>query len=164
MLSYPHRGHKEECGRVGVIGYGILILARNHFMEKEATKTILIVEDEESLRKALEQKFTHEGFHVISAQDGEEGYKMAALEQPDILLLDILMPRMDGMTMLKKIRKEGGWGAKVPVIFLTNTSPFDEQKMKDISETDPVYYWVKANTALQDIVEKVRIQLERPRL
>jgi len=132
-------------------------------MDQGISKTILIVEDEESLRKALEQKFTHEGFHVLCAQDGEEGFRMAVREEPDILLVDIIMPRMDGMTMLKKLRKESAWGSRIPVIFLTNVSPFDEGKIKEISETEPVHYWVKARTALQDIVEKVQIQLERPR-
>jgi DNA-binding response OmpR family regulator len=132
-------------------------------MEKEFTKKILIVEDEEPLRKALEQIFTQESFHVVSAKDGDEGFRVAVQEQPDILLLDILMPQMDGMTMLKKLRKESTWGARVPVVFLTNVSPFHEHQLKDIRETEPVCYCVKTHTPLKDIVEKVRIQLERPR-
>ena len=132
-------------------------------MNQAPVQTVLVVEDEEPLRKALEFKFTREGFRVITAGDGEEGYRIAVHESPDIILLDIVMPKMDGMTMLKKLRAESEWGKKVPVMFLTNLSPHEDQRMKDIAETEPITFWVKANSTIQDAVDKVRIQLLRPK-
>ena len=72
-------------------------------------KKILIVEDEEIMLKALVEKFSSEGFEVVQAIDGEEGLKKALCEKPDIILLDILLPKMDGMAVLKKLR-EDTWG------------------------------------------------------
>ena len=85
-------------------------------------KKILIVEDEASLRKALVEKFQREGFETFLAFDGVEGLDQAERIQPDLILLDIIMPKMDGMTMLKKLRESGDWGKQVPVIILTNLS------------------------------------------
>jgi len=80
-------------------------------------KKILIVDDEKDIRAVLEQSFTDEGFSVISAQDGEEGLKMIEKEKPDLILLDIVMPKMDGVTVAKKLKEKG---IKAKIIFLTN--------------------------------------------
>ena len=63
---------------------------------------ILVVEDEEILAKTLQDKLVSEGFEVLKAYDGVEGLKLATNEHPDLILLDLLMPKMDGMGMLKK--------------------------------------------------------------
>src|SRR5689334_6315852 len=84
---------------------------------------ILIVDDEKPLLEALTDKFTREKFSTFGASDGEEGLEVAKRIQPDIILLDIVMPKMDGMTMLKLLREEP-WGKDVPVILLTNLSDF----------------------------------------
>lgn len=95
-------------------------------MAKEsANKKILVieaVEDNAPLRKALHDKFSLEGFSVIDAKDGEEGLTVAMSEHPDLILLDILMPKMDGLTMMKKLRQGDEWGKHVPIIVLTNHS------------------------------------------
>jgi DNA-binding response OmpR family regulator len=133
-------------------------------MEDIKNKKILlieIVEDEVSQRKALVDKFNREGFRVLQARDGEEGLRIALTEKPDIILLDILMPEIDGMTMLKKLRHENTWGKNVPVILLTNISPDSEKINKGITEDEPAYYLMKANCTIDDVVDKVKERLRR---
>ena len=118
---------------------------------------ILIVEDDESLRNALCDKFIKEGFTVLKAQDGEEGLKMALQQHPDLILLDILMPKMDGLTMLRKFR-ETDKDKKVPVILLSNLSD-----VKDISEALSLgakEYLVKTAWKLEDLVAKVNERIK----
>lgn len=114
-----------------------------------------------SQRKALVDKFTREGFQVVSARDGEEGLNTALKEKPDIILLDVVMPKMDGMTMLKKLRQQNEWGKSIPVIMLTNLSADDDKIMKGITEDLPAYYLVKSNWAINDVVDKVKERLSR---
>ncbi len=130
-------------------------------MEETTKKKILIIEDEMSQRKALVDKFTREGFHVLEARDGEEGLRIALKEQPHIILLDIIMPKMDGMTMLKKLRQENDWGKSVPVILLTNLSSDDDKINQGITENEPAYYLVKSNWPINEVVEKVKERLSR---
>ena len=130
-------------------------------MEESAKEKILIVEDEMSQRKALVDKFTREGFHVLEARDGEEGFNVALTQHPHIILLDIVMPKMDGMTMLKKLRQENTWGKSVPVILLTNLSADDDKIIQGVAADEPAYYLVKSNWAINDVVEKVKERLSR---
>lgn len=123
-------------------------------------KIILIVEDETSLRNALRDKLTREGFTILEAKNGEKGMEVALRERPDLILLDLIMPKMDGMTMLRKLRAENKWGKHVPVIILTNLTSADEQRNRDITELEPSYYFVKADLTLEDVVAKVRERLE----
>jgi len=123
-------------------------------------KRILIIDDESSQRKALEDKFIREGFRILTAGNGEEGLKIALKEKPDIILLDIVMPKMDGMTMLRKLRRENSWGKGVPVILLTNLSA-DDEKITAIAIDEPAYYLVKSDWTIEDILEKVRERLSR---
>jgi DNA-binding response OmpR family regulator len=123
--------------------------------------SILIVEDEVSLRNALSIKFKREKFNTFSAKDGEVGLFVALKEKPDLILLDMVMPKMDGMTMLKKLRLENEWGKSVPVILLTNLGADDEQRMKEISKDPMLQYLVKSNWSIGDLVEKVRTTISR---
>jgi len=122
---------------------------------------IEVVEDDPSLRKVLRDKFTVEGFSVLEAGDGEEGLAIAFRERPDLIVLDILMPKMDGLTMMKKLRKENDWGKKVPIILLTNLTGDDEKINQAITENEPAYYIVKSNWKINDLIEKVRERLNR---
>lgn len=118
---------------------------------QEKKQSILIVEDEVSLRNALRDKFLREGFHVLEARDGEEGLEVALREHPDLILLDIVMPKMDGMTMLGKIRADA-WGKNVKVIVLTNLS--------DVGIAYDTYdYLVKSDWKIDDVVARVRQRL-----
>lgn len=119
-------------------------------------KKVLIVDDEQLVRAAITQKFTAEGFSVISAGDGREGLEVANAERPDIILLDIRMPVMDGVEMLQKLR-EDLWGKTVPVILLTNS--FDMDNVSRVVQYDVHEYLVKADWTLSDVVKKVKEKL-----
>ena len=119
---------------------------------------ILIVEDEEAQRKPLRDKFAQKGYFTLEARDGVEGLEAALREHPDIILLDVRMPNMDGMTMLHKLR-EDAWGKKASVIILTNYDTSDTQLLQ-ITTDLPSYYLIKANSSLEEILEKIEEELE----
>jgi len=118
---------------------------------------ILIVEDEEQTLKALAEKFSREGFRIVSARNGEEGLKVAFQERPDMILLDVLMPRMGGEEMLKELRQQD-WGKDTPVIILTNLSS-TERVNKVLAQGDYDEFLVKSNWTLADLVKKVKERL-----
>ncbi len=119
-------------------------------------KKILIVEDEEILLKDLADKFTETGFEVLTAKDGQEGLNVAFKNHPDLILLDIVMPVMDGMTMLYQLRRDP-WGKEVEVILLTNLS--DSDKIADSYSEGVHDYLVKSDWSLDDIMAKVKGKL-----
>ncbi len=118
-------------------------------------KTILVVEDEISLREAIADVLHRNNFLFLEAKNGEEGVEIALTKHPDLILLDLLMPVMDGMTALKKIRADV-WGKKVPVIVLTNLSPNKEQIVEDVVTHKPMEYLVKSDWKLHDVVDKIK--------
>lgn len=124
----------------------------------ENKKIILVTEDDKALRNALDDKLSKRGFTILDAENGEDGLKMSLSEHPDLILLDIAMPKMDGMAMLKKLR-EDDWGKTVPVIILTNLSSADEARNKDITELEPTYYFVKTDIKIEQVVEKIKERL-----
>ena len=132
--------------------------------ESIVKKKILVieeVEDDASLRNVLHDKLYHEGFSVLEARNGEEGLATALREHPDLILLDIIMPKMDGITMMKKLRQTNEWGKQVPIILLTNLSPVDDKINQAIADNEPAYYLVKSNWSIEDLVEKIRERLSR---
>ncbi len=114
---------------------------------------ILIVDDELPLLNALVDKFSGAGFSVITAENGQDGLKSALKNKPDLILLDIIMPVMDGNIMLEKLRKDP-WGKNVKVIMLTNLSdPGTITKSAIKTEDD---YLIKADWKIEDIVLQVK--------
>lgn len=124
-------------------------------------KKILIVDDDQVLLRALTDTFTRAGYFVNQATDGKEALESALAGRPDLILLDIYMPGMDGLTMMKKLRAEGPWGKHVPIILLTNLSADDERIYDSIAKSEPVFYLVKANWNISDVVEKVNETLTK---
>ncbi len=122
----------------------------------EAPKKILIVEDETFLLDSLVRAFTAAGFVVRRAKDGEEGLAHAFAEHPDIILLDLLMPKLDGMSALKKLRDDP-WGKEVAVIILTNAS--GAQKVNEAVENKVTDFLVKADWKLEEVVKRVKEKL-----
>lgn len=119
---------------------------------------ILIVEDENAMLKALTDNFIQAGFgHLLQAKNGEEGLIMALKEKPDLILLDIVMPIMDGITMLKKLREDPR-GKDIKVILLTNLSA-DNKITNSVIANEPSYYLVKADYSIDDVVEKAKTTL-----
>lgn len=130
-------------------------------MSNGNSKQILIievVEDDRPLLSVLSERFNAEGFKVITAITGEEGFDLAIKNKPDLILLDIVMPKMDGLSMLKKLRDDP-WGKKARVILLTNLSA-DEKITKAVTELEPECYLVKTDWKMDDIVERVKSSLE----
>ena len=117
---------------------------------------VLVVEDDLSVLRALVEKLTREGFSVFQAKDGKEGLATALRERPDIILLDILMPVMDGPTMMTKLRQNSRWGKKVPIILLTNLSNAEMNIVKAVIEAEPAYYLVKSNWSMAAVVKKMK--------
>lgn len=118
-----------------------------------ANKKILLVEDEATLQKALNDMLSGEGFEVVSALDGEKGLQMALEEKPDIILLDIILPKMDGFEVLTKLKLDAKT-EQIPVIILTNLSDLENiQKALDLGATT---YLVKADFHLDDVLKKIK--------
>jgi len=118
-------------------------------------KTILVVEDEDTFLRPLSAKLAGEGFAVLAAHDGVEGLTLAREQKPDMILLDLKMPRMDGMAMLRKLR-ESEFGKTVPVLILTVLSINDDTRIRDVAELAPTYYVEKGEASLTEVVEKIR--------
>jgi len=131
-------------------------------MENNKTPTILIVEDDPVMRRTLADNLISEGFKILQAKNGAEGLMIALERQPDLILLDILMPRMDGLTMMQKLRAKNAYGKKTPVILLTNLSPDEDKIMKRITENEPAYYLVKTDWKISEVIEKIKERLSRP--
>jgi len=120
---------------------------------------IAVIEDEEVISKSLVGELEDAGFEVITAFDGEYGLQLVLKEKPDLILLDIVMPKMDGVTMMKDLRESGEYGKRVPIILLTNLNA-DDKIMGDITQNQPSYYLVKSSYTMADVVERVRHSLK----
>jgi DNA-binding response OmpR family regulator len=116
-------------------------------------KKILIVEDELDIREAMTEAITQAGFSVTTAPNGAEGLSLALAEHPDLILLDIVMPIMDGHTFLDKLRNDH-WGKDAKVIMLTSMD--DVKNIANAHEGTIADYIIKAHSSLEEIVRKVR--------
>lgn len=123
-------------------------------MQDIIKKKILLVEDDPTLSEMYQQKFQLEGFSIVSAHTGGEGLLVALQNKPDLILLDILLPGMDGMTVMQKLRDDP-WGKNVPIIILTNLNA-DDNILKGVMQDHPAYYLMKSNSDPSGVVEKVR--------
>ncbi len=127
-------------------------------MSKQTVKnaTILVVEDEEVLRRLLSTKLRTEGYTVVEADNGRHGLEMATQHHPDLTHLDIIMPSMNGVDMLKLLRQDA-WGKTAHVILLTNLRDAEGiEEAKDYGATD---YLVKADWSLEDLARQVKDRL-----
>lgn len=121
-------------------------------------KKILLVEDEVPMFNALKEKLISHGFEILGARNGQEGVEIALKEHPDLIVADIIMPKMDGVTMMKKLR-EDPWGTNVPIIILTNLNP-DDSTIKMIEANEPSYYLVKSDWNINDLIDKIKERLD----
>ncbi len=116
-------------------------------------KFILLVEDDEFLAELYATKLQLEGFGVGLAADGEKGLKMIKEKHPDLVLLDIVLPKMDGFEVLKKMKADKE-SKEIPVILLTNLSQKDEvKKGLDLGATD---YLIKAHFMPSEVIKKIK--------
>lgn len=119
-------------------------------------KLILLIEDDEFLAELYATKLKLEGYEISLAGDGEKGLKMIKEKKPDLILLDIILPRKDGFEILK-IMKADRELKNIPVILLTNLSQKDEvKKGLDLGAND---YLIKAHFMPSEVVKKIKQQL-----
>jgi len=124
---------------------------KNPAVEKSAANRILIVEDEKPLSHALAMKLKHEGFETDLATNGEEAIQKLKDQSYDMVLLDLIMPVIDGFGVLEDIRSRK---LMTPVIILSNLGQ-DEDRAK-AKELGAIDYFVKSNTPIADIVTRVK--------
>jgi CheY-like chemotaxis protein len=122
-------------------------IGKNRYMKK-----ILFIEDEAAIHKTLSDTLNREEYKTISALDGEIGLRLAREEKPDLILLDLMMPKVDGFEVLKGLKADEGT-KEIPVIVLTNMEQMEDiQRAIDLGATT---YLVKANHNLQEVVEMI---------
>jgi DNA-binding response OmpR family regulator len=124
----------------------------------EKKHKVLIVEDEEILLTALCEELKQEGFDAVGAKDGQEGVEKASSEKPELILLDLVMPRLDGIGALKQLKQDPAT-KDIPVVILTNLSDYD--KVSDALSLGAMDYLVKANYRLEELVAKIKTVLKR---
>jgi len=116
-------------------------------------KTILFIEDEASLQKTLGEVLKQEGFEILSALDGEIGLRITQEKKPDLVLLDLVLPKKDGFEVLRELKASEDT-RNIPVIVITNLEGAgDVEKALELGATT---YLVKANYSLEDVVSKIR--------
>jgi DNA-binding response OmpR family regulator len=119
-------------------------------------KTILIIDDEPSLTDAISSALEYESFSVLIANDGETGLQTAFDKRPDLILLDLRMPDMDGIEVLKRVRANE-WGKHARVVMMTAAG--DTERMADAVEYGVDSYILKSDLQLQELVERVKEKL-----
>ena len=118
---------------------------------------ILIIEDDKFLRELIIQKLGNEGYEVVEAAEGEEGLRKMKEEKPDLVLLDLILPVIDGFEVLRRAKSEQDT-ASVPIIILSNLGQRDDVE-KGI-ELGAVDYMIKAHFTPGEIVEKIKATLK----
>lgn len=118
----------------------------------KSPRKILVIDDDEALVQALTERFTDAGYHVSSALDGQTGLDMTLDTHPDLVVLDVAMPVMDGWDVLKAIRADG-WGRDARVVMLTNSD--DMENVSRAVDEGSTEYLIKGSWTLDDIVAKV---------
>lgn len=130
-------------------------------MNEDKKTTILIVEDEVVINKVYTEELRDQGFVVLTAMNGRDGLEIALREKPDLILLDILMPVMNGLTMMEKLRETDPYGKNVPIILLTNLSANEDKIIASLVKNEPAYYLVKSDWDLSAVVDKIKERLAR---
>ena len=114
-------------------------------------KKVLIIEDDNALRAIIAERVAGAGFRVLEAANGSDGFLAAVEEHPHLILLDLMMPKTDGINFLSELRSEGEWGSSVPVIILTNLMQ-DEKLREYVLKYSVAKYIEKVNLKLDDLL------------
>jgi CheY-like chemotaxis protein len=120
-------------------------------------KRILIAEDEQSISLVLKNKLARLGYDVLVATNGEDALKMIALRMPDLVLLDLIMPVMDGFQVLEKLQSEG---KLLKIIVFSNLG--QDGDVKRATELGAIDYAIKSNMSIKDVVSKVENTIGKP--
>ncbi len=117
-------------------------------------KSILLIEDDQQIIDLYRPALIKAGFKVIEATNGEDGLKQAKTERPDLILLDVSMPDMDGMAVMQQIRSWGDWGKNARIVIFTNFDA-DDDRLKRIVEYKPSFYLLKADYTPAALAAKI---------
>jgi CheY-like chemotaxis protein len=120
-------------------------------------KTILLVEDDRFLRRACEASLRKQGLVVETATDGDEALRRVVELHPDLILLDLLMPKVSGLVALRTLKADEKT-RDIPVLILSNSSR--EEDMREVMDLGALDYWIKANLSLKDLGARVAKLLE----
>ncbi|MBZ9578680.1 response regulator [Patescibacteria group bacterium] len=120
-------------------------------------KTILIIEDDKFLRVLIARKLTKEGFETSEAIDGEEGIKKIKEEKPDLVLLDLILPGIDGFEVLSRMKEDPSL-AQIPVIILSNLG--QREDVEKGLKMGAIDYLIKAHFTPREIIDKVKAALK----
>ena len=121
-------------------------------------KTILVIEDDKFLRELISQKLSKEGFKLSEAMDGEEGAKKIQQEKPDLILLDLILPGMDGFEVLSQVKQDPAL-SEIPVIILSNLG--QKEDVERGLKMGAVDYLIKAHFTPGEIIEKIKQALTK---
>lgn len=121
-------------------------------------KTILLVEDDVFVSDIYQTKISSEGYEVVLAENGLEAIKKLEKFIPNLILLDIVMPYMDGMETLRKIKSEEKW-KKIPIILLTNLS--DKEKIEEAMGVGADDFLIKSHFTPSEVISKVKMLLNK---
>ncbi|MBZ9572041.1 response regulator [Patescibacteria group bacterium] len=116
-------------------------------------KKILFIEDELALHQTFGNILREKGYEMISAFDGEEGLKLIKTEKPDLILLDLILPKINGFEVLKRLKEEKEI-KKIPVIIITNLE--DMENINKALELGATTYLVKASYSPEEVLEKIK--------
>jgi CheY-like chemotaxis protein len=118
----------------------------------EQPRRILVAEDDRFLRKAAEMALKRQGYTVLTAADGEEALRAARTELPDLILLDLIMPKLNGFDVLQALKKDAPTG-HIPVIILSNLG--QDRDVQQAMDAGAAAYFIKTNLSLQALGQRV---------
>ena len=121
-------------------------------MKSDQPRRILLAEDDRFLRKAAETTLKQQGYTVITAADGEEALRVARSEPLDLILLDLIMPKLNGFQVLNALKKDAPT-ALIPIIILSNLG--QERDVQQAMEAGATAYFIKADLSLHALVQRV---------
>lgn len=121
-------------------------------------KKILFIEDEQAVQKTFGETLVNAGYKVINALDGEIGFRLAKEEKPDLILLDLILPKCHGLEVLNNLKKDEKT-KDIPIIILTNVEKIDE--VEKAIELGASAYLVKTSYRLEELLEKVKKIIEK---
>lgn len=121
-------------------------------------KTVLLVEDEPLLANLLEQRIKKEGFNVIVNRDGEEALKTLHEKKPDLILLDVILPKISGFELMEALRADPQL-ERAPIIIISNLG--QESDIEKGQSLGAIQYFVKAKVSIEELVQNVKMFLEK---
>jgi len=115
---------------------------------------ILLVDDDEAFLSTYQKILSKNNIEVIAARDGEEAVASAFAQKPDVIILDIDMPKKDGFAVMKDLRADP-WGKNVPIIIMTGKEP-DDARLEQINQFGVTYYFVKGNQSTESFIATIQ--------